>query len=236
MRVNSTPTLPNLNQAVLFPFDECSMPFTRDLHMTLLTGRKMPDEVDWGANIVMDERQPNGPVMTEGQPGDPDSTEVICPNVFFIDGEYRMWYLGAGDNRRRNTGLYAVSKDGFHWEKPKLGLTEYNGNKQNNLVEGPCGEWMFYDPEDPNPDRRFKSLRMGREMRSYVSFSRDGLHWKPGPEDIFGIGCELGHVFRFNGCFYANGQGGPAPINRPIPPPPGSPPSRPRNPGAGPAR
>ncbi len=226
MRVNNTPTLPSLNQAVLFPFDECSMPFTRDLHMTLLTGRKMPDEVDWGANIVMDERQPNGPVMTEGQPGDPDSTEVICPNVFFIDGEYRMWYLGAGDNRRRNTGLYAVSKDGFHWEKPKLGLTEYNGNKQNNLVEGPCGEWMFYDPEDPNPDRRFKSLRMGREMRSYVSFSRDGLHWKPGPEDIFGIGCELGHVFRFNGCFYANGQGGPAPINRPIPPPPGSPPKR----------
>lgn len=226
MRVASSASPAKLKQAVFFPFDDYSLPFTRDLHMTLVTGRKWPDEIDHGANVVIDERHPGGPVMTEGKPGEPDSTEVICPNIFFVDGEYRMWYLGADDQRKRRTGLYAVSKDGFHWEKPKLGLTEINGSTQNNLVAGPCGEWVFYDPEDPDPSRRFKSLRMAKGMRINVSFSADGLRWTPGPEDIFGIGCELGHVFRYNGCFYANGQGGPAPINRPIPPPPGAPPKR----------
>jgi hypothetical protein len=27
---------------------------------------------------------------------------------------------------------YAVSEDGLHWEKPNLGLVEYNGSKENN--------------------------------------------------------------------------------------------------------
>jgi hypothetical protein len=55
-------------------------------------------------------------------------------------------------------------------------------------------------------------------MRINTSFSEDGLHWRAGREDIFGLGMEVGHVFRFNGCYFANGQGGPAPINRAIPP------------------
>jgi len=205
---------------VLFPFDLNSLPFTRDLRMTLETARRKPDEVDGGLNIVMDPRHPGGkgPVLDHGAPGDPDATEVICPNVFRVDGEYRMWYLGADADGRRRTGQYAVSKDGFHWEKPKLGLVEFRGSTRNNLVAGPCGEWMFHDPEDPDPGRRFKSLYMGKEMRISTSYSADGLRWRAGREDIFGLGMEVGHVFRFNGCYFANGQGGPAPINRTIPP------------------
>ena len=207
-----------VEEAVLFPFDDYSLPFSRDLHMSLVTGRKFPDEVDNGLNIVMDPRQPTKPVLPQGKRGEPDSYEVLCPNVFLIDGEYRMWYLGQGEDRKRRS-CYAVSKDGFSWERPKLGLVEYSGSKQNNLVSGPCGEWVLYEPEDPDPSRRFKSLYMGPVMRIGVSFSADGLIWKAGSQDIFGIGCELGTVFKFNGCYYANGQGGPAPINRPIPPP-----------------
>lgn len=207
-----------VEEAVLFPFDDCSLPFSRDLHMSLVTGRKFPDEVDNGLNIVMDPRHPGKAVLPQGKPGDPDSYEVLCPNVFFMNGEYRMWYLAQGEDRKRRI-CYAVSKDGFSWERPKLGLVEYNGSKQNNLVAGPCGEWVLYEPEDPDPSRRFKSLYMGPVMRIGVSFSADGLTWKAGAQDVFGIGCELGTVFKFNGCYYANGQGGPAPINRPIPPP-----------------
>jgi hypothetical protein len=58
---------------------------------------------------------------------------------------------------------------------------------------------------------------MGEAMRISVAYSADGLRWRAGPEDIFGIGVELGHVCKFNGCYFANGQGGPSPINRPIP-------------------
>jgi hypothetical protein len=110
-----------VEEAVLFPFDDCSLPFSRDVHMSLVTGRKFPDEVDNGMNIVMDPRHPGKPVLPQRETGEPDSYEVICPIVFFIDGEYRMWYLGQGEDRKRRS-CYAVSKDGFHWEKPKLGL------------------------------------------------------------------------------------------------------------------
>ena len=74
----------------------------------------------------------------------------------------------------------------------------------------------MYDPEDSDPTKRFKSLRMIEGMRIAVAYSADGFRWREGPKDIFGIGMEVGHVFKFNGCYYANGQGGPAPINRPL--------------------
>jgi len=215
--INGIPSV-NVDEVVLFPFDECSIPFNRDLLMTLVPGRKFPDEVDHGLNIVIDTRHPGGPILSQGKPGKPDSYNIVAPNVFFIEGEYRMWYIAEGNDRKRHI-CYAVSKDGFNWERPKLGLVEYNGSKQNNLVAGPCGEVMLYDPEDPDPSRRYKSLYMGAAMRVSVSYSADGLSWRFGPHDVFGIGCELGNLFKFNGCYYANGQGGPAPINRPIPHP-----------------
>src|SRR5437773_628520 len=62
-----------VEEAVLFPFDDCSLPFSRDLYMSLVTGRKFPDEVDNGLNIVMDPRQPDKAVLPQGNVGDPDS-------------------------------------------------------------------------------------------------------------------------------------------------------------------
>ena len=124
----------SIDEAVLFPFDAQSLPFQRDLILSLQSGRTNKAEMDYGHNIDMDERHPEGPVLTYGPPGALDSTEIICPQVFFIDGEYRMWYMGQGKDRRRRI-MYAVSKDGFNWEKPNLGLVEYNGTKNNNIVE-----------------------------------------------------------------------------------------------------
>lgn len=45
----------------------------------------------------------------------------------------------------REMGIcYAFSKDGINWEKPNLGLVEYNGNKNNNIVwRGPHGAGIF---------------------------------------------------------------------------------------------
>ncbi len=213
----------SIDEAVLFPFDARSMPFQRDLILNLQSGRTNKAEMDYGHNIDMDDRHPEGPVLTYGPPGSLDSTEIICPQVFFVDGEYRMWYTGAGDDRKRHEGLYATSKDGFNWERPILGLTEVNGSKENNKVAGPCGEWMIYDPEDPDPQRRFKSLFYSGAgaMRASTSFSADGLHWVRATEngDIFGTGIEAGNICKWGDCYYINGQGGPSPMNRPIPHP-----------------
>ena len=218
--LNSSP-VDSIEEAVLFPFDRRSMPFSRDLNLTLQAGRTNPAEVDHGLSVDMDDRHPEYPVLTYGPPGSLDATEIICPHVFHVDGEYRMWYVGADDNHQRRGGLYATSKDGFSWERPKLGLSQENGNKDNNRVAGPCGN-VFYDPSDPDPQRRFKSIfSTPGPLRKSASFSPDGLHWTRATDsdDIFGTGVEGGNIQKWGGCFYVNGQGGPSSMNRPIPHP-----------------
>ena len=217
MRVQNSSPVDSVEEAALFPFDHCTMPFVRDLNLSLQSGRTNKAEMDYGNNIDLDERHPEGPVVTHGPPGSPDSTEVLSPNVFFVDGEYRMWYLGADDNRRRRTGLYAVSKDGFRWEKPNLGLVEVNGTRDNNLVQGPCGEWMLHEPEDA--EWPFKSISSNGEN---TSFSADGLHWTPSGEDrkLFGdINMEIASIFKWGGCYFVNGQNGPSAWTRSVPHP-----------------
>jgi hypothetical protein len=71
---------------------------------------------------------------------------------------------------------YAVSRDGIRWEKPNLGLVEFRGNKENNIVwRGPHGAGIFKDLRDPDPKRRYKMFFKGRKIS--VAFSGDGLHW-----------------------------------------------------------
>ena len=90
-------------------------------------------------------------------------------------GKFR--YMGKHTGRRREMGIcYAVSRDGIRWEKPNLGLVEFRGNKENNLVwRGPHGAGVFKDLRDPDPKRRYKMFFKGRKIS--VAFSGDGLHW-----------------------------------------------------------
>ncbi len=60
---------------------------------------------------------------------------------------------------------YAESTDGVSWVQPKLGLIDYNGNRDNNIVfrgdlngstRGWHGGCVFIDPS--SKDERFKML------------------------------------------------------------------------------
>ena len=75
----------------------------------------------------------------------------------------------------REMGIcYATSKDGIKWEKPELGLVEYEGSKANNIIwRGPHGAGIFKDPFDSNPARRYKMIMQGIR----TSYSADGIHW-----------------------------------------------------------
>jgi hypothetical protein len=86
-------------------------------------------------------------------------------------------YMGKHTGRRREMGIcYAVSRDGIRWEKPSLGIVEFRGNKENNLVwRGPHGAGVFKDLHDPDPKRRYKIFFKGQKIS--VAFSHDGLHW-----------------------------------------------------------
>ena len=83
----------------------------------------------------------------------------------------------------REVGLcYAVSRDGIAWEKPDLGLCQFQNSRRNNIVKRKAhGMGVFLDRLETDSGRRYKMFgRMddGRgDDRMVVGFSRDGLHW-----------------------------------------------------------
>jgi len=109
--------------------------------------------------------------------------------VVIKDGDrYRMWY------RAERPGLdstaYAESTDGIHWERPSLGLVDFKGSKDNNLLwptEGNSGYKMsvFLDSRPNVGDgERYKAIvqgpnRGGKRQAIYGLTSADGIHWRP---------------------------------------------------------
>lgn len=112
--------------------------------------------------------------------------------TIFQDGDlYRMYYRGSHfDEERRRAAhpevtCYAESKDGIHWTKPNLGLYEFNGSKDNNIVWDGIGTHCFVAFKDQNPDcppeAQYKGIARGRpkgERGLYLFQSPDGIRWK----------------------------------------------------------
>jgi hypothetical protein len=108
-------------------------------------------------------------------------------HTVFQDGDlYRMYYRGSHANKgtvrkeHPQYTCYAESRDGIHWEKPNLGLFEFDGSKENNIVWAGPGTHNFAPFKDTNPDcppeARYKAL--GGHNKGLVAFhSPDGIHW-----------------------------------------------------------
>ena len=111
------------------------------------------------------------------------------------DGIYKAWYQSYNHGQPlavRTPFLYATSRDGMKWERPKLGLFEWKGSKENNIVLQNAGFHDAYSPsvvKDPfakDPSRRYKMAfwdfcgpnERGGDAGMMVAFSPDGIHWK----------------------------------------------------------
>ncbi|GAB2476338.1 hypothetical protein GCM10027063_16630 [Promicromonospora xylanilytica] len=81
----------------------------------------------------------------------------------------------------REAGLaYAESTDGIVWTKPHLGVVEFDGSTDNNLLYRKVqGTSVLRDPADPDPARRYKLLTLREEggAQLCVAFSADGVHF-----------------------------------------------------------
>ena len=115
----------------------------------------------------------------------------------FQDGDiYRMYYRGSHYDEATKKGThpettcYAESRDGITWTKPKLGLYEFNGSKDNNIVLMGGASHNFAAFKDENPkaaaDARYKGLgsaggELGRRKKKpgLEPFkSADGVRWQ----------------------------------------------------------
>ena len=114
----------------------------------------------------------------------------ISPYATFMkdEGRYRCWYeCYHGKDGKVGGGLmgYAESDDGATWSKPSLRLKEFDGSKENNLVEilpdgCPHGHGIFKDPSAP-PAERYKMIWCcwaANERSVWAAASPDGLTWR----------------------------------------------------------
>lgn len=107
---------------------------------------------------------------------------------------YKAWHIEVTQGKV-NTGThplyccYAESKDGIHWEKPNLGIHDFQGSKNNNIAitSGPLGDLKVdaghpavFKDENPNaaPDAKYKAIVRSSGKNGLLVFkSPDGIHW-----------------------------------------------------------
>ena len=105
----------------------------------------------------------------------------------FRDGDlYRMVYRGWQHDEKKKAvhkevTCYAESKDGIHWTRPNVGLFEWQGSKDNNIVWLTPGTHNFTAFRDDNPaapaEARYKAF--GGGGGGLLPFqSPDCIHWK----------------------------------------------------------
>jgi len=99
-------------------------------------------------------------------------------------GRFRMWYKSL-DRERQARVSYAESEDGLIWDKPDLGICEFDGSTANNIVfsppcqfDGPC---IIFDADQTDMPYRMVYHLFPKDDRPhslYSATSKDGLHWQ----------------------------------------------------------
>jgi hypothetical protein len=148
-------------------------------------------------------KHPANPLIATG---DPQDQRYAYGNVLYDQEQkqFRMWYhrrtfWGHTSEKRGevlDTNCHATSPDGIHWKKSKLDIFQHDTVDVSDAVtmgrDIYIGPTVFFTPEDPDPQRRYRMLLyLGQElyggmaerktafMSGYgVLFSPDGLHWK----------------------------------------------------------
>lgn len=150
-------------------------------------------------------KHPSNPLFIEDQPWEKRFDNLYGNVIYDRDQQiYKCWYSpfivdhsSRGMPKAQRDGAryrpppkremaicYATSKDGITWKKPSLGLVEFEGTKENNIIwRGPHGAGIAKDLQDPDPSRRYKMIMQGLS----TSYSADGIHWS-NRDKIKGIG------------------------------------------------
>ncbi len=99
-------------------------------------------------------------------------------------GRFRLWYICRDAEDQPNLA-YAESPDGIHWEKPSLGIVEYHGSRENNLLGVPGVEGaVFRDPRAKTPEETYVYVTRLKKQGLYRYTSADGLHWRRDAEPL----------------------------------------------------
>jgi hypothetical protein len=154
----------------------------------LFVDRYLIDKLD-GVELRLHRPQSAGIALKFDQPWEGQVSGYV---TVIHDGDtYRMYYRGRpltgyGDNdpRAQEVTCYAESPDGIHWNKPKLGLISFGGNKENNAILADVGHVThnfapFLDARPGVPkSERFKAVGGSRQSGLIAFVSEDGIHFR----------------------------------------------------------
>lgn len=151
------------------------------------------------ATLHQPEKHSNNPLIRGEVPWEQNP---YCFGTVIYDVEesiFKFWYQSYNDVDvplpERTPILYATSKDGIEWTRPNLGIFEFQGSSENNIVLQNYGYHDLYSPSvikdnsDHDSNRRYKMIwwdfPLGDEGYQddgmCVAFSSDGIHWKKYP-------------------------------------------------------
>ena len=139
----------------------------------------------------------NNPVLRPEPPW--EGNYLALSEIVFDERDqvFRMWYQGKAFRARQGANeivvegedegvtCLATSEDGINWERPDLGLVEFEGSKHNNILpEDQVMEYFFQDLREDDPARRYKGLiRKGSTQTPGMTFdlyySPNGFQWTP---------------------------------------------------------
>jgi pectate lyase len=156
-------------------------PYTRHL---VLDSRKIASSSNVQLVLGKIKKHPANPLFGEEKPWEQRFDNFYGSIVYDEDtGLYRLWWNpfiydpDEGAEERENGVEYAFSRDGICWTKPELGMVEYEGSKNNNLMnrDSGHGHGIFKDPHETDASKRYKMI--AREKGVSVATSADGMHW-----------------------------------------------------------
>lgn len=130
---------------------------------------------------------PRETVVTFGVEGKPWEGNIGYPALVEHDGGFRLYYSGrprkVADESPDQVTCLMESSDGIHWQRPQIGLFDYKGSKDNNIVWRGKASHNFTPFIDKNPaaaeDARFKAVGYhpdGGALGAYAS--ADGILWR----------------------------------------------------------
>jgi len=165
----------------------------------------------WGIRIAAQPAKHVGPLLETERPW--EAKGVGLSNIIHDEGTYRAWGI-CMNAENEQWPCYFESKDGMNWERPELGLIEYDGSRKNNLIgpgvragqllgiQGRCkffGWSVFKDPSAP-AEERYKALRNGELVREEFE---DYL--KRRPDDWEPVADRVGKIVTISGAVSPDG-------------------------------
>jgi len=131
------------------------------------------------------------------QPYEPwEGKRVYCAGTALYDDVnevFRLWYKSSGT-------CYAWSLDGINWIKPNLGLYQYGGNTNNNIVFPQNCITLYYDEYEEDMQKRFKMMGADGGHAFWAAYSPDGKQWTEYPGNpVLSDGSEIIDIIRDTG-------------------------------------